>query len=239
MRPKIICHMVSSVDGRLLTNRWTAPAAGIDRKTLFGYYDQVAARFDAEGWIVGRKSMEPYTKGTPRTVELTAGNLHETYVADRKDRNIAVSVDPHGKLHYGQDNAGGDHIVAVLGEQITDTYLAELRGDGVSYVFAGPGGHDLAKAMNTLGDTFGIKTLLLEGGGITNGYFLKAGLIDEISILIYPGIDGLAGVSSIYEYIGQNDERPATGRSLRHLATETLHGGMVWLHYKVEEYPLT
>jgi hypothetical protein len=51
---------------------------------------------------------------------------------------------------------------------------------------------------------------------------------------MYPGIDGLAGVPSIFEYSGAEGDRPAAGRSLRHLATETLDGGMVWLHYRVD-----
>jgi riboflavin biosynthesis pyrimidine reductase len=120
---------------------------------------------------------------------------------------------------------------------VTDEYLAELREDGVSYLFAGPDGHDLHRAMDILGEAFGVKTLLLEGGGTINGAFLKAGLVDEISLLVYPGIDGLAGVPSIFEYGGGAGEKPAAGRSLRHLATETLEGGLVWLHYRVEDAP--
>jgi 5-amino-6-(5-phosphoribosylamino)uracil reductase len=88
--------------------------------------------------------------------------------------------------------------------------------------------------MDILGVEFGIKTLLLEGGGLTNGAFLKAGLIDEISLLLYPGIDGLAGVPSIFEYAGTPDEKPALGRSLRHIGTEDLSGGTVWLRFRVE-----
>ena len=234
MRPKIICHMMSSIDGRLLVDRWTPPAAGIDSDVLRGHYDEVAARFDAQGWLVGRKSMEPFTQGAARTTQIVASKLRETFIADRKGRSLAVAVDPSGKLHYGQDHAGGDHVVAVIGEQVSDQYLAELREDGVSYLFAGPKGDDLARAMNTLGEAFGVKTLLLEGGGLINGAFLKARLIDEISLLVYPGIDGLAGVPSIFEFVGGADERPAAGRSLRHLATETLEGGVVWLRYGVE-----
>jgi 5-amino-6-(5-phosphoribosylamino)uracil reductase len=234
MRPKIICHMVSSIDGRLLVDRWTPPATGIDRDALRGHYDEVAARFNAQGWLVGRKSMEPFAKGAARASKIVASNLRETYIADRKGRDLAVSVDPHGKLHYGQDHAGGDHIVAVIGEHVSDQYLAELREDGVSYLFAGSKGEDLPRAMNTLGDAFGVETLLLEGGGLINGAFLNARLIDEISLLVYPGIDGLAGVPSIFEFVGGADDKPAAGRSLRHLATETLEGGMVWLRYAVE-----
>ncbi len=118
---------------------------------------------------------------------------------------------------------------------MSDDYLAELREIGISYLFAGPEGRDLALALETLGgEAFGIETLLLEGGGTINGAFLKAGLIDEISLLIYPGIDGLAGTPSIFDYLGKPDERPAKGLSLRHTMTETLKAGMVWLRYRVE-----
>jgi hypothetical protein len=72
------------------------------------------------------------------------------------------------------------------------------------------------------------------GRGWTNGAFLKAGLIDEFSVLVQPAVDGLAGVASIVDYHGGTDERPAAGQSLRHLPTETLDGGIVWLRYRVE-----
>ena len=234
--PKIICHMMSSIDGRLLADRWTAPANGINAATLRSHYDQVASRFESDGWIVGRTTMEEIVgNNPPRVVEPTAAGLRATHIADRKGRNVAVAIDPHGKLHYGRDEAGGDHIIAVLSEAVSDDYLSELREDGVSYLFAGPGGSDLVGALEELGKAFGLKTLLLEGGGRINGSFLKAGLIDEISLLVYPGIDGLSGMPTIFEYAGGEDEQPAVGQTLRHIATETLEGGMVWLRYRVEK----
>jgi len=234
MRPRIICHMVSSVDGRLLVHRWTKPAAGIEADIL-GHYDQTAARLDADGWMVGRKTMEDFAKGTAQAPTLPPVRQRTPYIGKRMGRDVAVAIDPRGKLHYGQDNAGGDHIIVVLAEDVPDEYLAELQADGVSYLFAGTAGDDLALAMETLGKTFGVHRLLLEGGGIINGAFLKAGLIDEISLLIYPGIDGLSGIPSIFEYMGEPDELTAAGQSLRHIATETLDGGMVWLRYEIEK----
>ena len=76
--------------------------------------------------------------------------------------------------------------------------------------------------MEELGKAFRLKTLLLEGGGRINGSFLKAGLIDEISLLVYPGIDGLSGMPTIFEHAGGEDGQPAVGQTLRHIATETL-----------------
>jgi riboflavin biosynthesis pyrimidine reductase len=235
MRPKIICHMMSSIDGRLIVDRWTAPAAGIKAETLRGHYDEIASRFESDGWIVGRKTMQEMIEGEARTVKSSGGDLRSTYMANRKGRDVAVSIDPHGKLHYGRDNIADDHIIAVLGEEVSDNYLAELREDGVSYLFAGPDGSDLGGALKTLGEVFGLKILLLEGGGRINGAFLKEGLIDEISLLVYPAIDGLAGIPAIFDYAGLGDELPGTGQSLRHIGTETLEGGTVWLRYRVEK----
>jgi len=234
-RPKIICHMVSSIDGRLLVDRWSAPASGVKAGTLLQHYEEIGEKFPAEGWIVGRRTMQEIVEGVTRNAKAAGVHWRETYVGNRKGRHIAVAIDPHGKLHYGKDHVGEDHIVAVLGEQVSDGYLAELRQDGVSYLFAGSDGHDLHRAMEILGATFNIETLLLEGGGRINGAFLKAGLIDEISLLVYPGIDGLSGVPSIFDFAGTKDEKPATGQSLRHTATETLEGGVVWIRYKVEK----
>jgi 5-amino-6-(5-phosphoribosylamino)uracil reductase len=234
MRPKIVCHMMSSIDGGLLPDRWTPPASGGKRDTLFRHYDVVAARFGADGWIVGRKTMQAYAKGSPRAAGGIHGAVRRPHVADRKGRNLAVALDPRGVLHYGRDDAGSDHIVAVLGENVSDAYLAELREDGVSYLFAGPEGKDLAVALEGLGETFGAKTLLLEGGGIVNGAFLKARLIDEVSLLVYPGVDGLAGSPSIFEGRGSPEDMPSAVQALRLLGAETLDDGVVWLRYAVE-----
>ncbi|WP_245444285.1 hypothetical protein [Microvirga sp. KLBC 81] len=129
MRPRIICHMISSIDGRLLVERWTPPASGTDPTIVHETYDRLAARFMADGWVVGRKSMEGYegdAKGRARIPGTIPDDLRAPHVADRRGRDVAVAVDPHGRLHYGRDDAGGDHIVAVLGEQVADEYLAEL-----------------------------------------------------------------------------------------------------------------
>jgi riboflavin biosynthesis pyrimidine reductase len=91
--------------------------------------------------------------------------------------------------------------------------------------------------MEQLGAIYGVKKLLLEGGGGINGSFLKQRLIDEFSTLIYPAIDGLAGVQSIVDYHGTKDERPGAGQALRLIGCGTLDGGMVWLRHKVEDAP--
>ena len=237
MRPYIICHMGTSIDGRLHPSRFTSPAQGISRDVLRGHYERVHDRFGADGWIVGRMTMSEMAKGAERPVRDAPEVAREAHIAARDGRKLAIGIDPSGRVHYGKDNIGGDHVVAVLGEQVSDAYLAELREDGVSYVFAGPGGDDLPRAMEEIASLFGVKTLLLEGGGRINGAFLKHRLIDEFSTLIHPAVDGLAGTQSIVDYHGPEDDRPGAGQSLRLTHCETLEGGMVWLRHAVERAP--
>src|SRR5271166_1396244 len=58
---------------------------------------------------------------------------------------------------------------------------------------------DLTDAVNQLGEHFGIRTLLLEGGGHINGAFLEADLVDEVSLLVVPGIDGRHDIPAVFD----------------------------------------
>jgi riboflavin biosynthesis pyrimidine reductase len=237
MRPYIICHMGTSIDGRLHPSRFTSPAKGISRDVLRGYYERVHDQFGADGWIVGRRTMSEMAKGAERTHADAPKVAPKSHIAARGGRKLAIGIDASGRVHYGKDNIGGDHVVAVLSEEVSDAYLAELREDGVSYIFAGTKGDDLPRAMEEIASLLGVKTLLLEGGGKINGAFLKHKLIDEFSTLIHPAIDGLAGVQSIVDYDGPEGDRPGAGQSLRLTHCETLEGGMVWLRHAVERAP--
>ena len=55
--PKIICHMIASVDGRLVVSRWSRPQEPVD---ISETYEGAASRYAADGWIVGRTTMADY-----------------------------------------------------------------------------------------------------------------------------------------------------------------------------------
>ena len=125
----------------------------------------------------------------------------------------------------------GDNIAVILPETAPAIYLRDLQQRNISYLFAGRDGNNLPLAMQTLGEVFGMKSLSLQGGGIIDGAFLQAGLIDELSLVVYPGIDGSVSSTSIFEYMGKG-QAPARGQSLELLSAETVKDGVVWLRYK-------
>lgn len=224
---------MSSVDGRLHMERWTNPVGKKSYEDIGTCYFDISADFKAQAMLVGRATFqEHYSQEIFDYQKFQPATKHENYKGKHESESFAVVADVKGKILYGEDNMWGNNIIAILSEQVSEEYMAHLREKGISYVFAGMDGNDLSKALEALRAEFGIEKLLLEGGGIINGLFLKAGLIDELSLMIYPGIDGLSSAPTIFEYHGEKDEKPAEGQTLEFTSSKVLNDGMIWLSYK-------
>lgn len=230
-KPTIICHMTSTVDGRIREKRWSPlPEEGLGAKL----YEEVHETLAGDAWLCGRVTMRGYTRGEPPGPYDGPAIPRETFVAKPDARGYAIGLDPHARMHWGERNAiSGDHVVMVLTEQASDAHLDALRRSGVSYVFGGREEIDLARTVELLAETFGIKRLLLEGGGTINGSFLKAGLVDELSLLLAPAVDGLKGQPAVFDYEGAEDDATPKNTKLTLLAHEVLQGGVVWLRYRI------
>jgi riboflavin biosynthesis pyrimidine reductase len=188
-RPRVICHMVGSVDGRIVVDGW--PLSDEARRE----YERVHASYRPDGWICGRVTMEEhFAAGTRSDAEVdrehAGGATREDFVAPGEHESFAIALDPRGKLVWDSGDTHGDHVVAVLTHRVSDEYLASLRERGVSYLLAGDDDVDLALALDRIGERLGVRTLMLEGGGGINGSFLRAGLVDELSLLLAPVADG-------------------------------------------------
>ena len=148
----------------------------------------------------------------------------------RRAESYAVCVDTRGKLRWTSGDMPGDHLVCILSEQVPTDYLAMLREKGASYIVAGSSSVDLSKAMDLLGEHFGIRTLLLEGGGHINGAFLEADLVDEVSLLVVPGIDGRHDIPAIFDGVSPSRK---TAVPLRLKSLEQRGHDALWIRYEV------
>jgi riboflavin biosynthesis pyrimidine reductase len=117
-----------------------------------------------------------------------------------------------------------------VSERTPADYLAMLRQSGVSYIVAGADAVDLVRAVEALGEHFGIRTLLLEGGGHINGAFLEAGLVDEVSLLLAPGIDGRRGIPTVFDRIS-SARTAAVPLELK--SVEQRDSCILWIRYEV------
>lgn len=223
---------MSSVDGRLLTERWTEPFNGKSKGELMGVYAAIGRKLNADAWMFGKNTLqEGYFPKKFHTSDKTPLAHPIPYLAHKTSSRLFVVIDHDADILYESSAVRGDRIVTVLPETAPAAYLEYLQQRDISYLFAGVKGDELNAAMKALAETFGVETLSLQGGGIIDGAFLQAGLIDELSLVVYPGIDGSASSPSIFEYIGR-EQAPARGLSLELLSAETVQDGVVWLRYK-------
>ena len=216
--------MTPSIDGKIVAGNWPS------LKIASAAYERIATTFDADAWIVGRVSMAPYA-GRSRVPRRTRKPRmpRRDFIADAKAQSYAIAIDPSGKLTWRSNAIDGEHVITVLGEGVSDDYLAFLESRGVSYVFGGRASIDLRRVLAKLRAAFGIRRLLLEGGGKINGSFLAAGVIDELSILIAPVADGSIGTPTLFDAMAGK----GLGRKLRLISISTIKGDLVWLRYKM------
>jgi 2,5-diamino-6-(ribosylamino)-4(3H)-pyrimidinone 5'-phosphate reductase len=225
MKPYVICHMLASVDGRIVTVGWHLSPEGRAE------YERTAATYRADAWICGRMTMAAFATGTVPNIPPGSAGLSKTdFVVPQQSPPYAIAVDPRGKLYWQTNAIDGDHVIAILTEQASPEYLAFLQAQHVSYLFAGAHTLDLATALAKLAALFPIKTLLLEGGGKLNGAMLQAGLIDELSLLLAPIADGTTGSPTLFDAADDMALHAAVRLTL--LAVEQRADGIMWLRYR-------
>ena len=222
---------MSSVDGRLLPERWTPPFDGTGPGKLFKEYAVIGKELKSDAWMFGKsttREMFPY-KFMPKS------NAHpepgKVYLGNHSSSRLFITVDPDADIFYTSDRLRGDNIVTILGTNATGDYLEMLQEKRISYIVLADA-TNLREAMEILYDKFKINSISLQGGGIINGATLAEGLIDELSLVIYPGIDGLTTSPSIFEYLGASDEIPASGQALELISVEKMGYGIVWIRYR-------
>ena len=146
MKPHVICHMVSSVDGRTWQSR-QRPA----REKSGNLFETLHDQLEGDAWLVGRVTGREFAKKDSYPAKAASQTYPRTpWIAKRDAAVYGIVLDAQGKIAWGRSDIGGDPIVVVLTEQVPDAHLEALRGEGVSYLFAGKQELDLSLLLETL-----------------------------------------------------------------------------------------
>jgi len=224
MRPYIICHMLSSIDGKI-------DSSVLQAVTGKGEYENTGSMLKGDAWICGRVTMQQhFAQDRPFISKSKKPAGPQPVFVARQAESYAISVDTLGKLRWLSSDIDGDHLICIVSERVTVDYLAMLREKGISYIVCGKSAIDLVKAVDVLGKQFGVRTLLLEGGGHINGAFLQADLVDEVSLLLVPGIDGRSKVPAVFDGIKPTMK---AGVPLKLKSIERRKKDALWIRYKV------
>ncbi len=221
-KPYIMCHMMASIDGRI-DCAMTAKLEGVQE-----YYDALKA-LEAPTTVSGRVTgqLELALPG-----EFTAGNPaklgQEAFWKSRQASGYSVVADSRGRLLWESGELEGAPLLILTTQDVTKEYLAYLEEKDISWIACGQGKIDLARACHILVEHFAVERMAVVGGGRINGAFLDAGLLDEVSLVLAPGIDGRGSMTALFDGLPQ-DREPV---KLKLQSALTYENGALWLRYK-------
>ena len=222
-KPYIICHMMTSIDGRI-DCAMTSQMEGVD-----DYYRTLNA-LDVPTTVSGRVTAElEMAEPGVFTAKDTTPFGKEGFSKAADAAGYEVVVDTHGKLLWPDCAEAEKPYLIITSQQVPQEYLRYLDEKHISWIACGADRIDLARACDILAEKFGVERMGIVGGPAINTAFLDAGLLDEISILIGAGVDGRREMPSVFD--GRAMDYPLTHLKLEDV--QKFDSGAVWLRYTV------
>ena len=220
MLPKVILHNSVSADGR---NTEFIPDIGL--------HYELASRWKFDVHLVGSNTILKSEEEVPQEGEEA---FEAPEVKPEDTRSLLVVPDSRGRVRswHALRRAGmWRRMMALCSRSTPKEYLEYLEKRHIDRIVAGDDHVDMRGALEKLNEDYGAKTVLLDSGGILNGILLRAGLVDEVSLLVHPC---LAGDRSPLSFFSDSETASPEGVvQLRLKDVEKLRGDTVWLHYEV------
>lgn len=217
MRPHVILHNSTSADARI---------AGFD--VDMGRHYGLLSGFSFQAHLAGSRTIcGPDVEIPPETEAAFEAPAH---VPD-DSRPLLVVPDSRGAVrnwHSLREAPFWRGFVALCSETTPTEYRRYLEERHVDCLVVGADRVDLGRSLTALAERYGVDTVLLDGGGTLNGVMLRAGLVDELSVLVHPRLVGGDAVALVHEPKG-----PARSQRLELIHHEALPDGLMWLRYAV------
>lgn len=235
-KPFVVCHMFTSMDGKIDGAFMGSPAA-VPARTEYG---RLREFYKCQATLYGTVTMYGgFANGLLREVPVSDTEYPlEDWTAPHTEDSFIVAADPKGTLAWSKSyiqrpGRPRSHVIEALTEQVSLDYLGYLRKNGISYVFAGETWLDCPLLLHKLKTRFGIERLMVSGGGYMNGSLLQEDLIDEVSIVVAPVADGNTTAVSIFERSDFLPRRDPAEFSL--LDAKKLESNGLWLRYALKK----
>lgn len=222
-KPYIICHMMTSVDGRI-DCAMTSQLPGVS--DYYETLDELNIPTTVSGRVTAELELaEPgfFTAKDPAVFG------KEGFSKKANAKGYEVIVDTKGKLLWPDASDMSKPYLIITSEQVSKEYLDYLDGQNISWIACGKDRINLAKASEILATEFGVERMGIVGGPAINTAFLDAGLLDEISILMGAGIDGRVEMPSVFD--GLDMEHPLI--HLKLMDVKKFNSNAVWIRYEV------
>jgi 2,5-diamino-6-(ribosylamino)-4(3H)-pyrimidinone 5'-phosphate reductase len=251
IRPRVIVHTVASVDGRvsLGVNRTGFDDVGDPRwqkiwssaEPLEESVRRLASTYRPNAFLEGSGSFakegEELLPLAPS--EYPVEELHHDYLPDAVVHRPGhcgwfAAVDGRGRLRSGmKEFPGWDgwHTLHLVSHGAPPEYLAHLRRLQIPYLISGEQQVDLGRILEKMSALLGIECIVSTAGSRLNGALLRAGLVDEISLVLLPAVIGGSATPTLFRSPELGPEDWPVRLEL--LSAKTEPTDRVCLHYRI------
>jgi 2,5-diamino-6-(ribosylamino)-4(3H)-pyrimidinone 5'-phosphate reductase len=149
-------------------------------------------------------------------------------------RALLVVPDSRGRVrcwHYLKTLPYWRGFISLCSRSTPQEHLDYLKKRHVDCIVAGEDHVDMRAALEVLNSRYGVKVVRVDSGGVLSGVLLRQGLVDEVSLLIYPSLVGGVRPRSIFR--APDLESPDGAIPLRLTHLEKMRSDLVWLRYEV------
>lgn len=237
LKPYVIIHTHISLDGKIHN------VASPKFETTSQQYQEIALKpdtqiYDIDGYLNGRTTTDDnQTHYRKPDINEDAPPVPEgDFVATADAPMYYVSIDGSGKLAWQKnyvDYGGIDSpVIEVITEKVGNAYKDFLRRMNISYVIAGKERIDNALALHKLAEVFGMKRVMIGGGGVLSWSFLQDDLVDEVSIVKGPFADASTDTPGLFTAAEPLSKVEA--RSFTLIEARPLQDSAVLLRYSVD-----
>lgn len=224
-KPEVIIFNAVSLDGRM--------DGGVNETTM-GLYYSLAARWNADAMLSGSNTMLAAFAGEE------VSPIEQPQSGEKELHPLAIPyliiVDSRGRIGNWraiQAQPFWGEVIALCSQSTPGAYLEILQNAGVHHIVAGVEKVDFRQALEELNARFGIQRIRVDSGGILNGVLLRAGLVDEVSVLLTPTLVGGESPRSIF--VAPDLVAPEQPIPLKLLHYEQVEENMLWLRYVVNQ----
>ncbi len=221
-KPYIICHMMTSLDGRI-DCAMTSKLRGV--ADYYTTLDEINVPTTVSGRVTAQLEMSEPGEYVSDNNEIYG---QEGFSKKVSAKGYEVIIDTKGRLLWPDASGMDKPYLIVTSENVTKEYLSYLDGQNISWIVCGKEKVDLVKAAYILSEQFNVERMGIVGGPKINTAFLEAGLLDEISILIGAGIDGRGGMPAVFDGLDMS----ADVTPLKLIDVKKFDSDAVWLRYK-------
>ena len=246
-RPRVVVSVTASADGRVTLSRSSTLLEPEAHAVWQSIHPPGAAELleERRRWIESHYGPRVVLEGSGTFVTEFAGSppalsvaevesvtLLESYLSAAADCRWFVVVDGRGRVRWTYKGDDDTRLLVLVCTSTPSAYLAYLRREEIPYLVAGASRVDLHLALSLLKTRLGASCVVSEAGGGLNGALLRAGLVDELHLVLLPALIGDRDTPTTFD--GPSLHSGEKVQTLRFLNVRASDDGAVWLRYAAE-----